>query len=134
MRLDEQALRKEVGRRLRDCRQRQHLSQTEVASFAGILRTSLANIESGRQRLPLPVLYKLAVALDTDVCTLLPPAEEMATSDDVVPIEIDGHVRHVTRRTAAVLKLARGEVDGVYQAGRTGSGEASPDDVVHGSR
>lgn len=52
-----------VGRRIRDARQARGLSQTELAAAASLGRTSIANIEAGRQRVPLHKLQEIATAL-----------------------------------------------------------------------
>jgi transcriptional regulator with XRE-family HTH domain len=51
------------------------LKQAEVAEQIGLTRASLANIESGRQKIMLDQIYKLAAALKIDSITdLIPPS------------------------------------------------------------
>lgn len=61
-----------IGRNVRRERQRLKLKQDEVADRIGMLRTSIANIEAGRQRVPLHTLCDLASALDVQPGRLLP--------------------------------------------------------------
>lgn len=62
----------EIGKRIRRERDELGFSQGDVAAEIGLLRTSVANIESGRQRLPIHVLYAIADALGVSVFCLLP--------------------------------------------------------------
>ena len=62
----------ELGNRLRVKREKSELTQVEVAEAAGISRTSLTNIEGGRQRILVDQLAIICSKLNT-------------TMDDVVP-------------------------------------------------
>jgi transcriptional regulator with XRE-family HTH domain len=62
----------ELGNRLRVKREKSELTQAEVAEAAGISRTSLTNIEGGRQRILVDQLASICSKLNT-------------TMDDVVP-------------------------------------------------
>lgn len=62
----------EFGRRVRRARQRQRLTQAEVARSLGLTRASIANVESGRQRLLVHQVAQLAALLDTRVSQLIP--------------------------------------------------------------
>lgn len=68
----EQALYQHIGQRI--CQERSELgfTQTDLAQEVGLLRTSIANIEAGRQRLPIYMLYRIATALGVPVTNLLP--------------------------------------------------------------
>jgi len=63
-----------IGRRVREARQTAELSQDSLASAVGLTRTSITNLESGRQQVPLHVLYELARALRCGVYDLIPEA------------------------------------------------------------
>jgi transcriptional regulator with XRE-family HTH domain len=52
-----------LGVRLRTLRERAGLTQTEVAEYISLGRTSLTNIEGGRQALSLRALVEIAAAL-----------------------------------------------------------------------
>lgn len=60
------------GINLRDARKRKGVTQEQLAKRARLKRTSITNIEKGRQSLSLPALYALATALDVEVHELLP--------------------------------------------------------------
>jgi transcriptional regulator with XRE-family HTH domain len=48
-------------------------TQQALARAAGMTRSTVAGIESGRQRLPIHTLYRLAQALRVRPLALLPP-------------------------------------------------------------
>jgi transcriptional regulator with XRE-family HTH domain len=72
MRSPVDALYRDFGRRLRAARDGAGLSQAELAERVGLGRTSVTNIETGRQRVPLHLLFDFAGALGVDPATLLP--------------------------------------------------------------
>lgn len=64
-----------VGARIKAERQAAGMSQAQLAVAIGMLRTSITNVEAGRQNLPLTTLALIAQALDCAVGDLLPPSE-----------------------------------------------------------
>jgi transcriptional regulator with XRE-family HTH domain len=62
----------EFGRALRELRLKANLTQDDVASRVGLGRTSVTNIEKGRQQVSLHMLYQLADAIDAEPSSLLP--------------------------------------------------------------
>lgn len=71
----EEALYREIGWRIRKERDELGFSQADLAQEIGLTRTSIVNIEAGRQRLPIHMLYAVAHALGVPATCLLP--EEM---------------------------------------------------------
>ena len=63
-----------IGANLAARRRELRLKQAEVASMIGLTRASLANIESGRQKLMLHQIYRLAQALQVESITELVPS------------------------------------------------------------
>jgi transcriptional regulator with XRE-family HTH domain len=63
---------KTIGGIIRQRRRRLELPQTKLAAQLGISRATLANIETGRQRVLVHHLYALAEALDMKPTDLLP--------------------------------------------------------------
>ena len=61
-----------IGRKIKETRTRLSITQTELAKKIGMVRTSLTNIESGEQKLPIHVLYKIADILKVPITDLLP--------------------------------------------------------------
>jgi len=78
MAVDEDALYRWIGDRLKKRRLELHLTQDDIASRVGVLRTSITNIEAGRQKTPLHVLYGLCEALDLDIALVVPPSSEVS--------------------------------------------------------
>src|ERR1700712_1244755 len=74
---------KRLGENLRQARKRAKLSQDEVANLVGLKRTSLTNIESGRQHPPLHVLCDIAEKLQVAVSELLPAKQTRAEPQDL---------------------------------------------------
>src|SRR5580693_8247357 len=68
----------EVGRKLRQARVTQGLSQERLAQQLGISRASVVNIEAGRQRAPLHLLWLFSETLATDLSLLIPRREELS--------------------------------------------------------
>jgi transcriptional regulator with XRE-family HTH domain len=66
-----------LGRLLRARRESVGLSQGELARRVGMTRTSITNIESGRQKVQLHTLYDVARALDVPPEVLLPAPENL---------------------------------------------------------
>lgn len=103
---------REFGERLR--REREgHLSQSQLADRVGLSRASIANIERGRQRVPLHMLRVFARELGVDPISLLPaaPIDEdepvpLHRIADLYPADADVIVRVVRR-----AKRERSEAD-----------------------
>jgi transcriptional regulator with XRE-family HTH domain len=68
----EKAFYSAFGRRLSEIRRKKHVSQEMLADELGLSRTSITNIEKGRQPVQLYSLYVIARLLGTDVKELLP--------------------------------------------------------------
>ncbi len=64
---------REFGDLLRHARKDKGLSQADIAPGVGLSRTSVANIERGRQRMSIHLLMEFARELGVEPCTLLPP-------------------------------------------------------------
>lgn len=70
--LEEDSLYKEVGEKVRAMRVSRGISQEALAEAAGIGRTSITNLERGRQRLLLHTLYRIAARLDVSPAEFMP--------------------------------------------------------------
>ena len=68
---DETLVYREVGRRIRQARQRRGMSQAQLGQLVGLNRTSITNIEGGNQTLTLAGFLSFADALDVDWADLL---------------------------------------------------------------
>jgi DNA-binding XRE family transcriptional regulator len=61
-----------VGDKVRSARIAAGVSQDVLAQRVGLTRSSIANIEAGRQRIALHLFVAICQVLEKDVCELLP--------------------------------------------------------------
>lgn len=80
----------EFGQNVRRHRQRVgvKLSQESLAKRVGLSRTSVTNIEKGRQQLPLHMLYSFADALGVDPIALLPDKKKLTRDGRRVTVDL----------------------------------------------
>ena len=79
--MDEESINKALGTRLGAERRRSLLTQGDLARRVGIGRTTIANIERGRQSVSVPLLYRLAASLGVAPESLLPQGVETSPSE-----------------------------------------------------
>ena len=85
---------RELGRLIRLHRERLTLSQAALARRVGLSRTSVTNIEQGRQKILVHQLLSFAVALGTSPEALLPTADTAP-----IPADVESKLRkHFTGR------------------------------------
>jgi transcriptional regulator with XRE-family HTH domain len=60
------------GRRVRAARRAAGLTPTGLGGLVGLSRSSIANLEAGRQRVPIHVIWNLSAALGVPVRDLVP--------------------------------------------------------------
>jgi len=79
-----------IGSRIKIARISAKMSQEDLASKVGLARTSVSNIEIGRQQVTLSILYEISKALETDIYPLLPTYNDVNVSviNSSDPIEI----------------------------------------------
>lgn len=73
--------RREVGRRIREWRQKRGLSQVELIARVGIAQASLSNYERGKRDLPLSTFLAILAALDIGAAELLGAGEIVVVRD-----------------------------------------------------
>ena len=103
---------REVGRKIRQTRENQHLSQDSLAKRLGISRTSMVNIEAGRQRTPLHVLWQIAELLETKLTLLIPTPEELLAPQNqtVLDREMMKQIEEVANGDPATIRVLTGFV------------------------
>ena len=72
-----------IGAEIRRLRSGASLSQADLGAEAGLSRSSIVNIEKGRQHAPLHVIWRLADALQVDPADLIPGREEIQPSEEI---------------------------------------------------
>lgn len=70
-----------LGEKIKKARKESGMTQAKLAEESTLSRTSITNIEKGRQHLPLHTLYEIAAALGKDVSELLPKLHSHAKQD-----------------------------------------------------
>ena len=93
-----------VGRRVRELRIGK-FTQEELADVLQLSRTSITNLENGRQRLPLHHLVRLAEALGCEVADLLPRRSDLDGPD--VDADLTKHMTIVGELTPSASTLIR---------------------------
>ncbi|WP_420869695.1 helix-turn-helix domain-containing protein [Cohnella ginsengisoli] len=73
-----------LGRRVRERRERLYFRQEELAELIGVTRSSVANIETGRQNVGIERLVQLADALGCDLSDLLPKIRQGGIRNDPI--------------------------------------------------
>lgn len=104
MAFDLGAFNREVGLLLQAARKRSGRTQEDVALELGIGRASYANIEAGRQRISVDVLWKAAVLFGVSLDALVPqrklrvvgPAEH-ATKAPLTSAVTNPYILHVAK-------------------------------------
>ncbi len=85
-RSDHQPLYSQFGRILAEARNKKKMSQEVLARELGLSRTSITNIEKGRQPVQLHTLYQISQLLSVELKDLLPApqlAQQPETGQDV---------------------------------------------------
>ncbi|MFZ0747306.1 MAG: helix-turn-helix transcriptional regulator [Terracidiphilus sp.] len=101
-----------VGRKIRQTRENQHLSQDSLAKRLGISRTSMVNIEAGRQRAPLHLMWQIAELLETKLTLLIPSPEELLVPRDqtILDKEMMEQIKDEANGDPAIIKALTGFV------------------------
>jgi len=112
---DEVAIYEKIGKRIADVREQvtPRLSQARLANRVSLSRTSIVNIECGRHRIQIHVLYDIARVLEVDPRDLLPsidavePRIPRGLERDLGAIEPEGRAQ-VARLVTPLSKTRRG--------------------------
>ena len=76
-----------LGEKICQARKEAQLSQGALAERLGISRASVVNVEKGRQRPPLHVLWDIAEIVQVEAFQLVPRAGEIAAADSEVHLD-----------------------------------------------
>lgn len=102
MKTNETLLYQKLGQHLRQKREAANLTQGHLAEGVGVLRTSITNIEAGRQKAPLHLIYELCGVLRVDIKDVLPTLSDLAETQNST-IEIGGRLKNVPPRSAELI-------------------------------
>jgi transcriptional regulator with XRE-family HTH domain len=95
----------DVGRRIRQTREERGMTQEGLASLVMLTRTSITNIEKGRQKLLLHTLVNIASALQVPPADLIPPV--LSTSEQELNTLLKGRSRKEKEWIKSVITLSR---------------------------
>ncbi len=99
-----------IGNAVRARRDELNQTQAELAKTAGVTRSTIANLETGRQQVPLDQLVEIARALGIDYRDLL-PSPDLLPRSGVGPITAET-VRERAPATASFIeRLRQAETD-----------------------
>ncbi len=92
---------RELGRIISQKRKGTHLNQAALGGKVGLSRTSITNIECGRQQVAVHMLYELANALGVEPHELL-PAKKFLQKEKVLRLD-ERHIPHEMAHTLEEL-------------------------------
>jgi transcriptional regulator with XRE-family HTH domain len=116
-----------VGERVLRMRLTRELSQGKLADRVGLTRVSIVNIEKGRQRTPLHVLWQIAKALDVELTTFIPGSQDFEAMASGVQLDTDT-IAHIEAATRGDPSAARQLTDFIRRArARSTDGDSSPE-------
>lgn len=121
----------EIGARIARAREAAGLSQAKLSTEVKVTRTSIVNIEHGRQRLPIWLLWRIAGVLGLEVGRFLPLRRELAERG--APVHLDAKVVAVIEAAAANDPATKRRLqDFIQQAtSRIETPDASPEHQAH---
>lgn len=101
----------DVGERVRQARQGKGLTQAQVAAKLGLTRSSVANLEAGRQRVPVHVLAMLVEHFGAQWTDVLPIGRYFKTAplDESISRTLEGQSDTAIRFVKGVLLRAEAE-------------------------
>ena len=116
MNIDEQEVYKKIGANLKSYRRAIGMTQAQLAEKSEVQRTSVTNIEAGRQKAPVHVLFQLCAALEVELAAVLPANAEVVQGRTVA-IEIDGLVHEMPPKAAASFRYLRQQLQAKRMGG-----------------
>ncbi len=86
--IDQDRLYAMIGEHLKSHREVRGLTQLQLAERVGLERTSITNIERGRQKLPLHVLFEICRTIGIAVSDVLPRMDQVEEQQDLMRVVI----------------------------------------------
>lgn len=97
-----------IGRRFRDIRTNpeKKLTQEQLADILGLERTSITNIEAGKQKPSIHVIYHLCAHFSLGIEDFLPPIDQVRppTPESEQSLAIGNESHELPRKTASVVR------------------------------
>lgn len=95
--MKEDPISKAFGARLVHHRKKIRMTQLDLAKRVGLGRTTIANIERGRQTVSLPLFFRFAIALNVPVGDLL-PSIQVSLSGKTIACDVPGAIGNVPNK------------------------------------
>lgn len=94
------------------------MSQDLLAQHLGISRASMVNIEAGRQRAPLHLLWQIAEVLHCKLTELIPTPDEVAvrSSQSLLDRDVIDQIEEVANGDPATIKFLTGFITKTVRA------------------
>lgn len=85
MSFDQRGFYQVTGKKIKEYRNRANKTQDDIANILGITRANYANIETGRQRAPLDIIWRLSIEYGQPIEKLIPePASKKVTEEYII--------------------------------------------------
>lgn len=102
--IDEDLFYQEVGRIIRSERKSTSITQEELSKELNVSRTTITNIERGNQRIPLHLIYEMAIVLGIEIQRLMPDPDRIVSKRDNLSISIGDKKEDVEGKSADVIQ------------------------------
>jgi len=99
------------GHRLSRVRGLRNLTQAQLGSRIGVSRTTIANLEIGKQNVQLHQVFALARALNAQVQDLIPSTRDLGPDLEVIPDRDQMFIAIAKRHLSSIPKGKRGKED-----------------------
>src|ERR1044071_9855941 len=113
-----------LGTRIAELRNASKLTQAQLAERIGSARTSITNLERGRQLMPVHQLLRISEVLQVDLKDLIPSRDEVQTQERI-PVVIGTDRKEVPPATARLITSILDGDEGAYHDTRGKSNRAS---------
>ncbi|WP_442914707.1 helix-turn-helix transcriptional regulator [Kribbella sp. CCNWLY201] len=100
----------EAGSRIRHARKLHGWNQYDLASAVGLTRSSIANIEAGRQRAPIHIVALIARSLESSIDALLPSVADVERIDvsQADDLDLNGQAESAQDFVNSIVRRAGG--------------------------
>ena len=95
---------KDIGSKIRDTRKAKGFTQQFLADKMNVERTSITNLENGKQRPPLHFIYELCNFLDADICKILPSNKQQKENQEKIEINSATRSIGVSKKTYDLIE------------------------------
>ena len=97
----------DLGRRIKATRSRRGLNPRQLGELVGLSRSSIVNLEAGRQRVPVHTIWRLSSALGVPVARLVPELDAEAGDESQAAEAVLRNGAHMNRISAHSQKKLR---------------------------